>query len=123
MFYTSALDYPAAKTDAKNPKSGLKPTYVVNTNPADTVTRVKYWPLGNYNKNSSGNTTPTMNTAQLGAREFRGVPWIIEVDQELRPSASRYGVEVKPPHGNFRNCLMFDFSVKAVPVGEFKGTM
>lgn len=122
-FYTPGLDYPAAKTDAKNPKSANKPSYVVNLLPADINTGARYYPLGNYNKNSAGNTTPPMNTMQLSAREFRGIPWITETDQVIRPSASRYGVEKTPPHGSYRNTLMFDFSVKAVPIGEFKTSL
>jgi prepilin-type N-terminal cleavage/methylation domain-containing protein len=119
MFYTPTLDYPAARTNAKNPKSSPKPTYVVFANQTDALTGKNFWPLGNYNPNSSGNKTPPMTTAQLAARETRGKPWITEIDQVIRPSTSRYGAEEKPPHGNFRNTLMFDFSVRAIPIGEF----
>jgi prepilin-type N-terminal cleavage/methylation domain-containing protein len=118
-FYTANLDYPAAKTNAKNPKSKPKPTYVVFSRQTDAITGQNFWPLGNYNPNSSGNRTPPMTTIQLASRETRGKPWITEIDQVIRPSTSRYGAEETPPHGNFRNTLMFDFSVRAIPLGEF----
>lgn len=119
MFYTAALDYPAAKADAKNPKSGNKPTYVTFARQTDAITGATFWPLGNYNKNSSGNRTPSMTTTQLANRETRGKPWITEIDQLIRPSTASYGSEKEPPHGKFRNTLMFDFSVKVIPLGEF----
>lgn len=119
MFYTSALDYPAARADAKNPKSKNKPTYVCFSGQKDAVTGATFYPLGNYNKNSSGNTTPAMNMAQLSNRNTRGNLWITEIDQVIRPSTASYGAEKTPPHGNYRNTLMFDFSVKAVPLGDF----
>jgi prepilin-type N-terminal cleavage/methylation domain-containing protein len=119
MFYSPELDYPAAKADAKNPKSRQKPTYVVFAKQTDAITGTTFWPLGNYNPNSSGNRTPPMTTSQLAARETRGKPWITEIDQIIRPSTSSYGAEKEPPHGKFRNTLMFDYSVKAIPLGEF----
>lgn len=119
MFYSSALDYPAARTDAKNPKSRQKPTYVVFAKQTDSITGATFWPMGNYNPNSSGNTTPAMSTTQLAARETRGKPWVTEIDQIIRPSTSSYGASEKPPHGKFRNTLMFDFSVNAMPLGDF----
>lgn len=120
MFYTAALDYPAARADAKNPKSKSKPTYVVFARQTDALTRATFWPLGNYNPNSSGERTPPMTTVQLGGRETRGKPWITEIDQIIRPSTASYGSEKTPPHGQFRNTLMFDYSVKAIPLGEFE---
>ena len=85
----------------------------------DAVTGRTFYPLGNYNANSAGNKTPPMTTAQLTARETRGKPWITEIDQIIRPSTASYGAEKNPPHGKFRNTLMFDYSVKAIPLGEF----
>lgn len=119
MFYTTALDYPAAKADARNPRSRQKPTYVTFSRQTDAITGATFWPLGNYNPNSAGNRTPAMTTAQLAARETRGKPWITEIDQIIRPSTSTYGAADEPPHGKFRNTLMFDFSVKAIPLGAF----
>lgn len=119
MFYTAALDYPAARSDAKNPKSKNKPTYVVYSKQTDALTKATFWPMGNYNPNSSGAKTPPMTTAQLAGRETRGNPWITEIDQIIRPSTASYGSEKTPPHGQFRNTLMFDYSVKAIPLGEF----
>ena len=119
MFYTSVLDYPAAKTDARNPKSSLKPTYVVLSKQTDAITGATFWPMGNYNPNSAGNPTPSMTTAQLSARETRGNPWITEIDQIIRPSSSRYGASEKPPHGKYRNTLMFDYSVTPMQLGDF----
>lgn len=119
MFYSSALDYPAAKADAKNPNSRNKPTYVVFAKQTDAVTGATFWPLGNYNPNSAGNRTPPMTLAQMTARETRGNPWITEIDQVIRPSTAQYGAEKTPPHGKFRNTLMFDYSVKAIPLGDF----
>jgi prepilin-type N-terminal cleavage/methylation domain-containing protein len=119
MFYTPELDYPAARSGAKNGKSNAKPTYVLFARQQDAVTGATFWPMGNYNQNSAGNRTPPMTMIQLSARNTRGNPWITEMDQIIRPSSSRYGSEEKPPHGSFRNTLMFDFSVKAVPLAEF----
>jgi prepilin-type N-terminal cleavage/methylation domain-containing protein len=119
MFYTPELDYPAAKTNAKNQKSRQKPTYVVFAKQTDAITGATFWPLGNYNPNSSGDRTPPMNTAQLAGKETRGKPWITEIDQVIRPSTSAYGAEKTPPHGSYRNTLMFDYSVKAMPISEF----
>jgi hypothetical protein len=118
MFYTPELDYPAAKSDAKNPKSRSKPTYVVFAKQTDAITGATFWPMGNYNPNSSGNRTPAMTAAQLSARETRGKPWITEIDQIIRPSTSSYGAEKEPPHGGYRNALMFDYSVKAIPIAD-----
>ena len=119
MFYSSALDYPAAKADAKNPKSKGKPTYVVFSKQTDVLTGATFYPMGDYNTNSAGNKIPPMTSAQLSNRETRGKRWITEIDQIIRPNTSTYGSEEKPPHGSFRNTLMFDYSVKAIPVGEF----
>lgn len=119
MFYSSALDYPAAKADAKNPKAKDKPTYVVFAKQTDALTGATFYPMGNYNANSSGNKTDPMTTVQLAARETRGKPWITEIDQIIRPGTAASGTPKEPPHGNFRNTLMFDFSVKSIPPGEF----
>ena len=119
MFYSSALDYPAAKTDARNPASRQKPSYVVFARQTDPVTGATFWPMGNYNPNSSGNKTSAMTAAQLASRETRGKLWITEIDQIIRPSTASYGAEKEPPHGKFRNTLMFDYSVKSVPLSEF----
>lgn len=118
MVYSPVLDYPAAKSDAKNPKSRNKPTYVVISRQTDAITGAIFWPMGNYNPNSSGNRTPPMTVAQLAARETRGKPWITEIDQIIRPSTAQYGSEKTPPHGNHRNALMFDYSVKGIPLGD-----
>jgi prepilin-type N-terminal cleavage/methylation domain-containing protein len=120
MFYTPELDYPSAKSGAKNGKNSAKPTYVVFAKQTDPVTGSTFWPMGNYNPNSSGNRTPPMTMTQIAARNTRGNHWITEIDQIIRPSTSRYGSEEKPPHGSFRNTLMFDFSVKAVPLADFE---
>lgn len=119
MIYSPELDYPAAKTDAKNPRSKQKPTYVVFAKQTEDASGATFWPLGNYNPNSSGNRTPPMTTTQLAARETRGKPWITEIDQIIRPSTSSYGAEKDPPHGKFRNTLMFDYGVKAIALGDF----
>jgi type II secretory pathway pseudopilin PulG len=119
-FYTSALDYPAAKTDARNPKSKDKPTYVVFAKQTDALTGSTFYPMGNYNANSSGNKTEPMTLAQLAARETRGKPWITEIDQIIRPGSAASGTSKEPPHGAFRNTLMFDFSVKSISLAEFK---
>jgi len=122
MFYVSVLDYPAAKADAKNPESSPKPTYMVFLKQTDSITGATFWPMGNYNPNGAGNTTPAMTTPQLSARETRGKPWITEVDRIIRPSTSKYGAPEEPPHGKSRNTLMFDFSVRAIPLGDFDST-
>lgn len=119
MFYSSVLDYPAAKAKAKGATGNSKPTYVVFSKQTDTVTGATFWPMGNYNPNSAGNTTPAMTTAQLSAKDTRGKLWITEIDQIIRPSTSKYGSPDKPPHGKYRNTLLFDYSVKPVYLGEF----
>lgn len=119
MFYVSTLDYPAAKNNPKDPKSKSRPTYVVFSKQTDALTKATFWPLGNYNPNSSGERTPPMTSAQLAGRETRGNHWITEIDQLIRPNTASYGASEEPPHGKFRNTLMFDYSVKAVPLGEF----
>jgi prepilin-type N-terminal cleavage/methylation domain-containing protein len=118
MFYTPELDYPAAKTNAKNEKNKSKPTYVVFAKQTDANTGATFWPLGNYNENSAGNKTSAMTTAQLAGRDTHGKPWITEIDQVIRPSTSSYGAEKTPPHGTYRNTLMFDFSVKPIPLSD-----
>ena len=120
MFLSTTLDYPAAKTDAKNPKSRQQPTYVVYAKQTDAITGATFYPMGNYNANSSGEKTPPMTLLQLSARETRGKPWITETDQIIRPSTAATGTPKEPPHGSFRNTLMFDFSVKSISLGEFR---
>lgn len=120
MFYSPTFDYPAAKTNAKDPKSKPQPTYVVYAKQTDAITDVTFFPMGNHNPNSSGDRTPPMTTLQLSARETRGKPWITETDQIIRPSSAATGAPKEPPHGNFRNTLMFDYSVKSISLGEFK---
>lgn len=120
MFYTATLDYPAAKTDSGNPKSKSKPTYVIYAKQTDAITNAIFYPMGNYNPNSSGEKTPPMTTLQLAARETRGKPWITEIDQIIRPSTAATGTPKEPPHGSFRNTLMFDYSIKAISLSEFK---
>jgi len=120
IFYVPAFDYPAAKTDAKNPKTKPQPTYVVFAKQTDAITGATFWPMGNHNPNSSGERTPPMTTLQLSARDIRGKPWITETDQIIRPSSAAAGAPEKPPHGDFRNSLMFDYSVKTISLGEFK---
>ena len=110
VFYTSALDYPSAKSGAKTAGANWKPTYVVVAKQTDAITGAAFWPMGNY----TGTQQP-MTTAQLSARETRGKPWITEIDQIIRPNKL---AEEQPPHGKFRNTLMFDYSVKAIPLGD-----
>lgn len=119
MFYVAGLDYPAAKNNANDPKSQNRPTYMVFSKQTDRLTKATFWPMGNYNPNSSGERTPPMTSAQLAGRETRGNHWITEIDQVIRPSTASYGASKEPPHGKSRNTLMFDYSVQAVPLGEF----
>lgn len=108
MFYSPAFDYPAARTDAKNPYSVDKPTYKVYINVADSIGI--FQPLGYAVANSAGQKPPAMTTVQLATRDTRGKPWITESDH---PTA------IQNPHGQYRNTLMFDYSVKAIPLSEF----
>ena len=98
-YYCPTFDYPAARTDGKNPSSLAKPTYSVYINQNDATGGFK--PLGYYGDTPK---TPPMTIPQLAARDTRGKPWITESTQ-INP----------PPHGQFRNTLMFDYSVKAIP--------
>jgi type II secretory pathway pseudopilin PulG len=120
IFYSPTFDYPAAKSDAKDPTSKPQPTYVVYAKQTDAITGATFFPMGNHNPNSSGERTPPMTVIQLSARETREKPWITETDQIIRPSSAATGAPKEPPHGNFRNTLMFDYSVKAISLGEFK---
>ena len=86
----------------------------------DAISGTTFYPMGNYNPNSSGERTPPMTTLQLSARETRGKPWITETDQIIRPSSAASGAPKEPPHGNSRNTMMFDYSVKTISLGEFK---
>ena len=97
--YSPTFDYPAAKSDGQNPRSASMRTYGVfhhgTPNPI-------YYPLGNLP--SGGNPgSPPMTTAQFAANVvIRGRPWIQE---DITP----------PPHGKYRNTLMFNYSVQAIP--------
>jgi prepilin-type N-terminal cleavage/methylation domain-containing protein len=120
MFYVPTFDYPAARARAKDSRSKAQPTYVIFAMQTDAITGATFYPMGNYNPNGSGDKTPAMTTLQLSARETRGKPWITETDQIIRPSTASSGTPKEPPHGNFRNTLMFDYSVKSITLGEFK---
>jgi prepilin-type N-terminal cleavage/methylation domain-containing protein len=106
--YSPIFDYPAARTDGKNPKSNGKPTYSVYSNVRDSIGTFR--PLGYQGQ------YPPMTTAGLAARDTRyssasggkgKKPWITE-SLLINP----------PPHGQYRNTLMFDYSVKAIPLSE-----
>jgi|GEM_PF-1632114 len=109
--YSPIFDYPAARTDGKNPKSDGKPTYSVYTYIRDPIGQFE--PLGYH----AATPKPTpMTTAGLAARDTRyssasggkgKKPWITE-SLLINP----------PPHGQYRNTLMFDYSVKAIPLSE-----
>jgi prepilin-type N-terminal cleavage/methylation domain-containing protein len=97
--YSPTFDYPAAKSDGKNPRSAPMRTYVVfHHGTANPI----YYPMGN--RPSGGNPgSPPMTTAQFAANDvIRGRPWIQE---DITP----------PPHGKYRNTLMFNYSVQAIP--------
>jgi prepilin-type N-terminal cleavage/methylation domain-containing protein len=106
--YSPIFDYPAARTDGKNPKSNGKPTYSVYSNVRDSIGTFR--PLGYQGQ------YPPMTTAGLAARDtsYRSgsggngkKPWITE-SHLIEP----------PPHGQYRNTLMFDYSVRAIPTNE-----
>jgi len=110
-YYSPTFDYPAARTDGKNPKSVSKPTYSVYIYIRDPIGQ--FAPLGYHGATSN---TPPMTTARLDARDTRyssasggkgKKPWITE-SLLINP----------PPHGQYRNTLMFDYSVKAIPLSE-----
>jgi prepilin-type N-terminal cleavage/methylation domain-containing protein len=103
--YCPTWDYPAAMSDGKNPVSPGTATYSVYTSMRDS--RGFFYPLG------YPAIAPPMTTAQLAARDtsYRSglgkKPWITE-SLLIEP----------PPHGKYRNTLMHDFSVKAIPTNE-----
>jgi prepilin-type N-terminal cleavage/methylation domain-containing protein len=108
--YSPTFDYPAARTDGKNPRSVSKPTYTVYSNVRDSIGT--FLPLG------YPGTAPPMTTAGLDARDTRyssasggkgKKPWITE---------STHPTAIQNPHGQYRNTLMFDYSVKAIPLSE-----
>ena len=96
--YSPTFDYPAARTDGKNPISGGKPTYSVYIYIRDSIGQ--FSPMGYH----GAPRPPPMTTTQLSARETRGKSWITE-SLLINP----------PPHGKYRNTLMFDYSVQAIP--------
>ena len=93
--YCPTFDYPAARTDGKNPVSTKKVTYrYLSLN----ITALGYPP-------ANGNpAVPPMTTAGLAAKDTRGKPLI---NESL--------INNKPPHGNYNNTLMHNFSVQAIP--------
>ena len=110
-YYSPTFDYPAAKSDGKNPASVSRPTYSVYSGVRDSIGT--FWPLGYHGATPK---TPPMTTAGLDARDTRyssasggkgKKPWITE-SLLINP----------PPHGQYRNTLMFDYSVKAIPLSE-----
>ena len=97
-YYSPTFDYPAARTDGKNPASVSKPTYSYKY-ATDAIGT--FWPLGYPGTNP---VRPPMTTAGLAARDTRGKPLINE-SELIKPA----------PHGKYRNTLMHDFSVRAIP--------
>jgi prepilin-type N-terminal cleavage/methylation domain-containing protein len=93
--YCPTFDYPAARTDGKNPVSTNKVTYRYNS-ATDAIGT--FLPLG-----YPSPPTPPMTTAGLAARDTRGKPLI---NESL--------INNEPPHGKYRNTLMLNFSVQAI---------
>jgi hypothetical protein len=109
--YSPTFDYPAARTDGKNPKSDGMQTYSVYSRVRDSGG--SFLPLG------YPGSAPPMTTAGLDARDTRyssasggkgKKPWITERTN----SAANQPL----PHGKYANTLMFDYSVKAIPTNE-----
>jgi prepilin-type N-terminal cleavage/methylation domain-containing protein len=94
--YSPTFDYPAAKSDGQNPRSAPMRTYVVvHQGTANPI----YYPLG-----LRSPLSPPMTTAQFAANVvIRGRRWIQEDTSPV----------TNPPHGTYRNALMFDYSVQA----------
>jgi prepilin-type N-terminal cleavage/methylation domain-containing protein len=101
-YYSPTFDYPAARTGGQTPSSLAMRTYTVYVRVTDSIGDFR--PLGYW----GGSNPPPMTTAGLAARDTRGKPWITEATP-INP----------PPHGNYRNTLMHDYSVKAIPTNEF----
>ena len=95
-FYCPTFDYPAARTDGQNPVSPGKVTYRYNyaADASGTILALGY----------PSPPTPPMKIAALAARDTRGKGLI---NESL--------INNKPPHGNYNNTLMLDFSVQAIP--------
>jgi prepilin-type N-terminal cleavage/methylation domain-containing protein len=100
--YCPTFDYPAARTDGKNPISTNKVTYRYNF---ATDANGTFCPLGYPGTNP---VRPPMTTAGLAARDTRGNTLINEALIDNKP-------DNKPPHGKYRNTLMLNFSVQAIP--------
>ena len=94
--YCPTFDYPAARSDGQNPVSTNKVTYSYNS---ATDANGTFLALG-----YPSPPTPPMKIAGLAARDTRGKPLINESSQ-IQPA----------PHGKYRNTLMLDFSVQAIP--------
>ena len=93
--YCPTFDYPAARTDGLNPVSTNKVTYryMSASDASGTILALGY-PY----------TNPPMKIAGLAARDTRGKGLI---NESL--------INNRPPHGNYNNTLMHDFSVQAIP--------
>jgi prepilin-type N-terminal cleavage/methylation domain-containing protein len=89
--YCPTFDYPAARSDGKNPVSPGKVTYRYLS---PNITALGY----------PSPPKPPMKIAGLAAIDTRGKPLI---NESL--------ISNKPPHGNYNNTLMHDFSVQAIP--------
>jgi len=102
--YCPTFDYPAARSDGQNPVSTNKVTYRYNF---ATDANGTFYPLG-YPPSNGEPVRPPMTTAGLAARDTRGKPLINEslIDNKATNP---------PPHGNYNNTLMLDFSVQAIP--------
>jgi len=94
--YCPTWDYPAARSDGQNPVSTNKVTYSYMSAIDANGT---FLPLG-----YPSPPTPPMTTAGLAARDTREKPLINESGQ-IKPA----------PHGKYRNTLMLNFSVQAIP--------
>ena len=102
--YCPTFDYPAARSDGQNPVSTNKVTYRYNY-PSDAIGTI--YALG-YPPYGTDPVRPPMKIAGLAERNTSGKPLINEALIDNKATNP-------PPHGNYNNTLMFDFSVQAIP--------
>ncbi len=120
--YNQIFSYPMWRS--KTGEAG--PSYYVNRRLV--IDGRSYWPVGRV---QSENSISTMSMAQLASFDLTNtgdltlydLVFIYEVDQEAPIGTPGWLSDLpeKPLHGDYRNALLFDWSVQQVPLEEFEG--
>ncbi|WOO41032.1 hypothetical protein [Rubellicoccus peritrichatus] len=113
--YSETFDYPAWNSET----NGVGPSYYINREVRKDG--ISYYPLGIRRSSSD----PTKNGTPLLLSRFATLGldnevWIYEVDQ-MAPIGSpgwSKAIPTMPVHGSYRNALLFDGSVSAIPIED-----